>query len=96
MRPLLSALLFVSLALPARTQQATDAPPDILQIYVDAVKPGKMAEYNKIENEAAAACARASTWPYLAMETLANAATARMSGVLSAPLRLAFRATSES
>jgi hypothetical protein len=68
MRPLLSALLFVSLALPARTQQATDAPPDILQIYVDAVKPGKMAEYNKIENEAAAACARASTWPYLAME----------------------------
>jgi hypothetical protein len=68
MRPFLFALLLVSVTLPARAQQAADPPPDILQIYVDAVKPGKMAEYSKIENEAAAACARASTWPYMAME----------------------------
>ncbi len=68
MRPLFSALLFVCFALPACAQQAADPPPDILQIYVDAVKPGKMAEYTRIENEAATACARASTWPYMAME----------------------------
>jgi hypothetical protein len=69
MRPLLFALLFMSFALPARAQQTADPPPDILQIYVDAVKPGKMPEYSRIENEAAALCARASTWPYMAMES---------------------------
>ena len=68
MRPLRFALLLVSLILPALAQQAADPPPDILQIYVDAVKPGKMAEYIKIEAEAASACARNSTWPYMAME----------------------------
>src|SRR5690349_10236549 len=68
MRPLSLALLFLCLALSAGAQQAADPPPDVLQIYVDAIRPGKMAEYSKIENEAAAACARASTWPYMAME----------------------------
>jgi hypothetical protein len=68
MRPVLFTLLLVSLALPACGQQAVPPPPDILQIYVDTVKPGKITEYTRIENEAAGACARASTWPYLTIE----------------------------
>lgn len=69
MRPAISILLFVSFALPAWAQQMdVPPPPGILQIYVDSVKPGKMAAYSKIENQAAAACARASAWPYLAMQ----------------------------
>ncbi len=56
-------------------QQAQAAPPAILEIYRDPVKPAKMAEYTKIENEAALACARASTWPYLAMQSLSGPQT---------------------
>ena len=68
MRPVFFTLLLVCVALPACAQQAVLPPPDILQIYVDTVKPGKLPEYTRIENEAAGACARASTWPYLALE----------------------------
>lgn len=70
MRPVLFALLFVSLSLPASAQQTVSPPPDILQIYTDPVKPGKLAEYTRVEREAAQACARASTWPYLAMQAI--------------------------
>ena len=45
-------------------------PPALLQIYRDPVKPSRMAEYSRIESEAAVACARASTWPYLAAQTM--------------------------
>lgn len=68
MRPVFFALLLVCLALPACAQQAVLPPPDILQIYVDSVKPGKMPEYTRVENEVAGASARASLWPYLAIE----------------------------
>ena len=68
MRPVLFTLLLVCVALPAFAQQAALPPPDILQIYIDTVRPGKMPEYTRIENEAAGACARASAWPYLAIE----------------------------
>jgi hypothetical protein len=71
MRPVMCALLLVSLAAPACAQQAAvPPPPDILQIYTDPVKPGKLAEYNRIENEAAHACSRANTWPYMAMQAI--------------------------
>lgn len=67
---MLLALLFVCLALSASAQLVAPPPPDILQIYTDPVKPGKLIEYTKIEREAAQACARASTWPYLAMQAV--------------------------
>src|SRR5882672_10961840 len=59
-----------ALVVPACAQQAQSAPPPVLQIYRDQVKPSKMAEYAKIEGEAAQVCARASTWPYLAIQTM--------------------------
>jgi hypothetical protein len=63
----LLAACFVS----SSAQQAQSAPsPAILQVYRDPVKPSKMAEYSKIEGEAAQACARASTWPYLAIQSI--------------------------
>lgn len=68
MRPVFFTLLLVCFALPAFAQQELLPPPDILQVYVDTVKPGKIAEYTRIESEAAGACARASAWPYLAIE----------------------------
>lgn len=68
MRPVFFTLLLVCVALPVFAQQEVLPPPDILQVYVDTVKPGKMAEYTRIESEAAGACARASAWPYLAIE----------------------------
>lgn len=68
MRPVFFTLLLVCVALPAFGQQEVLPPPDILQVYVDTVKPGKMAEYTRIESEAAGACAHASSWPYLAIE----------------------------
>jgi hypothetical protein len=70
MRPVMSALFLVSIAIPVCAQQAVAPPPDILQIYTDPVKPGKLAEYSRLENEAAHACSRASTWPYLAMQAI--------------------------
>ena len=68
MRPVFFTLLLMCFALPACAQQAVLPPPDILQIYVDTVKPGKMPEYTRVENELAGASARASLWPYLAIE----------------------------
>lgn len=70
MRPLKCALLFVSLTVPACAQEAVPPPPDILQIYTDPVKPGKLAEYTRIEKEAAQVCSRANTWPYLTMQAI--------------------------
>jgi hypothetical protein len=64
-------LLLASCSLPCLAQQAQSAaPPPILQIYRDPVKPAKMAEYSRIESEAALACARASTWPYLTIQSM--------------------------
>lgn len=71
MRPAISIVLFVSLALPACAQQAhVPPPPEILQIYTDSVKPGKMPEYTRVEQEAARTCSRANTWPYLAIQSV--------------------------
>lgn len=63
---------FVSLS---GAQQAQPAPPSILQIYRDPVKPAKMAEYTRIEGEAALACARAGTWPYLTLQSITGPQT---------------------
>lgn len=60
-------LAAASLAASAQTQSV---PPALLQIYRDPVKPSRMAEYSRIESEAALACARASAWPYLAAQTM--------------------------
>lgn len=54
----------------AYAQQAQSAAPAVLQIYRDPVKPYKMGEYTRIENEAAQACARASVWPYLTVQSM--------------------------
>lgn len=54
----------------AASAQTQSVPPALLQIYRDPVKPSRMAEYSRIESEAALACARASTWPYLAAQTM--------------------------
>jgi len=72
MRSLLCALTaIVSLATPLRAQlPAVWSPPEILQIYRDPIKPGKLADYTKLENEAAHACSRANTWPYLTMQSV--------------------------
>jgi hypothetical protein len=53
---------------PSVSQSAPATAPAILQIYRDQVKPGKIAEYTRVEGEAAHACARASTWPYLTIQ----------------------------
>jgi hypothetical protein len=64
-------LLLATCFLPGRAQQAQSASsPALLQIYRDPVKPSKMAEYSRVEGEAAQACARASTWPYLAIQSM--------------------------
>jgi hypothetical protein len=73
MRPAFFTLLLVCLALPAFAQPAVLPPPGILQIYVDTVKPGKMPEYTRVESEVAGASARASLWPYLAIEARTGA-----------------------
>ena len=63
--------LLAAFFLPSGAQQAQSAiPPAVLQIYRDSVKPSKMAEYSRIEGEAAQACARASTWPYLTIQSI--------------------------
>jgi hypothetical protein len=65
------ALLLFACFLCSSAQQTQSAPPPaILQIYRDQVKPSKMAEYSRLESEAAQACARASTWPYLAIQSI--------------------------
>lgn len=64
-------LLLAACSLPGRAQQAeSSTAPALLQIYRDPVKPSKMVEYSRIEGEAAQACARASTWPYLAIQSI--------------------------
>jgi hypothetical protein len=64
-------LLLAACSLPCLAQQAQSAvPPPILQIYRDQIKPSKIAEYSRIEGEAALACARASTWPYLTIQSM--------------------------
>jgi hypothetical protein len=71
MRSLLFAFALVLVCLfPASAQRPVAAPPDILQIYRDPVKPGKMPEYIKVEGEAAQACSRANTWPYVTMQSV--------------------------
>ncbi len=63
-------LLAVLPAISSAQQSQSAAPPAILQIYRDQIKPSKMAEYTRIETEAAQTCARASTWPYLSIQTI--------------------------
>src|SRR6476646_4309055 len=58
-----------------QAQQAQSAPPAILEIYRDPVKPAKIAEYTRIEGEAALACARANTWPYLTLQSITGPQT---------------------
>jgi len=68
---LAGCLMFAAVCLASLSdaQQAQPAAPSILQIYRDPVKPAKMAEYTRIEGEAALACARAGTWPYLTLQS---------------------------
>ena len=73
MRPLFRFLAaYVSLAAPLFAQQQVPPPPDILQISRDPVKPGKMAEYKRVEGEAATACSRANTWPYMTWQSVSG------------------------
>src|ERR1041385_57679 len=62
-------LAAVSLAAMPQTQSV---PPALLQIYRDPVKPSRMAEYSRIESEAALACARARSGPYLGAQTMTS------------------------
>jgi len=68
-------LALFSFALLSQAQQAESAPPAILEIYRDQVKPAKLAEYTRLEADAALACARASTWPYLAIQSMSGPQT---------------------
>jgi hypothetical protein len=68
-------LALIPFALLSQAQQAESAPPAILEIYRDQVKPAKLAEYTRLEADAALACARASTWPYLAMQSMSGPQT---------------------
>ena len=64
---------YVCLAAPLLAQQVqVPPPPDILQIYREPVKPGKMAEYKRVEGEAAMACSRANTWPYMTWQAVSG------------------------
>ncbi len=68
---LFAVVLLVLGSVPALAQSAPAASsPAILEVYRDQVKPGKMADYAKLEGEAARACAHASTWPYLTMQAV--------------------------
>jgi hypothetical protein len=67
-RLLLAIVLCVAISQAQRAQSAP--PPAILEIYRDPVKPAKMVEYARIESEAALACHRANTWPYLTLQTI--------------------------
>jgi len=67
-RLLLAVVSCVSIS-PAQ-QARTAPPPAILEIYRDPVKPAKMVEYARIEGEAALACTRAGTWPYLTLQAI--------------------------
>ena len=57
--PLFAAFLIsiaLSISNPLFAQVQVPPPPDILQIYREPVKLGKMAEYKRLEAEAAMAC----------------------------------------
>ena len=69
---LLAMVCYISVS---QAQQAQSAPPAILEIYRDPVKPAKIAEYTRIEGEAALACARANTWPYLTLQSITGPQT---------------------
>ena len=64
------ALVFVSLYPAFAQSDSGSAPPAVLQIHREPVKPGKLAEYTKIEAQAAQACYRADTWPYFTMQSV--------------------------
>lgn len=68
-------LTFVLAAPFSHAQQAEAAPKAVLEIYRDQVKPAKMTEYLRLESEAALVCARASTWPYLAIQSISGPQT---------------------
>jgi hypothetical protein len=71
MRSLFAFALVLVSFLPAPAQKGVvPAPPDLLQISREPVRPGKMPEYTKVESEAAQACYRASTWPYFTMQSV--------------------------
>lgn len=74
-RHLALCFLFAILSAISFAQQPQSPPPAILEIYRDQVKPAKMAEYTRVEGEAALACARASTWPYLAIQSISGPQT---------------------
>lgn len=74
-RTVFCLLALVSVSVFVRAQQAPAPPPAILEIYRDPVKPGKMVEYTRVEGEAALACARASTWPYMAIQSITGPQT---------------------
>ena len=63
-------LLLAICSTPVYSLQAQPSAPAVLQIYRDHIKPSKMAEYSRIEGEAAETCAKASTWPYLAIQSM--------------------------
>jgi hypothetical protein len=67
---LISTALSISNPLSAQVQ--VPPPPDILQIYREPVKPGKISEYKRLEAEAAIACSRANTWPYVTLEGISG------------------------
>jgi hypothetical protein len=70
-RTLVRLLLAMVSCVAIQAQQAQSAPPPaILEIYRDPVKPAKMVEYTRIEGEAALACHRAGTWPYLTLQSV--------------------------
>lgn len=63
-----TALVLLLSSLPVLGQK--DAAPQILQIYRDPVRPGKLPEYARVEAEAAQACYRANTWPYFTIQAV--------------------------
>jgi hypothetical protein len=71
MRSLFALALVLVCLFPASAQKGVaPAAPDLLQIYRDPIRPGKMPEYTKVESEAALACYRANTWPYFTMQSV--------------------------
>ncbi|MGH9568412.1 MAG: hypothetical protein ACRD4F_02150 [Candidatus Angelobacter sp.] len=70
MTRLVAAVIAAFLSLLPVYAQKDAAPPDILQISRDPVKPGKLAEYSKVETRAAEACYKAGIWPYFAVQSI--------------------------
>lgn len=70
MTRLVAAVIAAFLPLLPAYAQKDAAPPDILQISRDPVKPGKLAEYSKVETQTAEACYKAGIWPYFAVQSI--------------------------